>query len=175
MSVTLPGGTTRDDALDTYHQLVAELRDVEHWRRLVAARLDLAVAAVTDIDELASHPLPGGCPPPVDLRGLLGIPHVEDACTEAAVLLRLRAALDELDAYACALRPGVSAAARAAGVPRARMAVAPARPTNPPSRTRASRAASGTRRTPRLATAENGVERFRPRLVPPPRPAADGS
>ena len=57
MSVTLPGGTTRDDALAAYHTLVAELRDVEHWRRLVAARLDLAVAAVTDIDDLAAHPV----------------------------------------------------------------------------------------------------------------------
>ena len=33
------------------HDLLAQLREVDHWRRLVAARLDLAVAAVTSIDE----------------------------------------------------------------------------------------------------------------------------
>lgn len=33
-------------------EVIAQLRDAEHWRRLVAARLDLAIAAVTDIDDL---------------------------------------------------------------------------------------------------------------------------
>lgn len=165
MSVTLPGGTTRDDALAAYHTLVAELRDVEHWRRLVAARLDLAVAAVTDIDDLALHPLEAACPPETDLRGLLGIPHGQDAGTEAAALVRLRAALAELDAYAGALRPGVVAAARAAGVPAARMA-AVGRPQPAPSRTTASRTAPSGTVTP------IGAAR-RPRLVPPPRPACE--
>lgn len=137
MSVTLPGTTVRPgpdgdgpddgceghaagDARDTYHRLVAELRDVEHWRRLVAARLDLAVAAVADIDEPVGHPVDGATPPPTDLRGLLGIRTGDGACAEAAGLVRLRTVLADLDAYARALRPGVAAAARAAGVPRAR-------------------------------------------------------
>lgn len=110
----------RDDVLDRYHALVAVLRDVEHWRRLVAARLDLAVAAVTDIDDLVPA-LPGGWGaaggPPDGLRGLIGLPHAEDACTEAAALLRLRAVLGQLDAYAAALRPVVAQAGQDAGLP----------------------------------------------------------
>jgi hypothetical protein len=168
MSVTLPGGTTRDDALAAYHTLVAELRDVEHWRRLVAARLDLAVAAVTDIDDLALHPAQGGLPPD-DLRALLGIPHGADACEEAAALVRLRTALARLDTYAAALRPGVVAAARAAGVPAARMAVVGA-PRSAPSRTKTSRTATSPA-TPGGAVTPIRAGR-RPRLVPPPRPAS---
>jgi hypothetical protein len=46
-------------------QVMALLRDAEHWRRLVAARLDLAVAAVTDIDDLVEIPhVAGGGPLP---------------------------------------------------------------------------------------------------------------
>lgn len=110
------GPRARDEASDAYHHLVAVLRDVEHWRRLAAARLDLAVAAVTDIDDLVPLACPGGCPPPADLRGLLGIPHGADACDEAAVLLRLRAVVAQLDAYATALRPLVRRAGHAAGL-----------------------------------------------------------
>ena len=88
------------------HDLLAQLREVDHWRRLVAARLDLAVAAVTAIDEPVDDgrdPATAGHLPP-GLREILGLPVCEAALPEAAVLLRLRAALRDLDAYATTLR-----------------------------------------------------------------------
>ncbi|NLT55050.1 MAG: hypothetical protein GXX79_10915 [Actinomycetales bacterium] len=46
-------------------RVIAQLRDAEHWRRLVAARLDLAVAAVADIDDLVDiQEIAGGGPLP---------------------------------------------------------------------------------------------------------------
>ncbi len=81
---------------------LAELREVEHWRRLVAARLDLAVAAVAGVDEPAMHAAgPGAPPPPSGLRDLLGLTTADG---QVPLLLRLRSAQRELDAYAVALR-----------------------------------------------------------------------
>lgn len=86
------------------HDLLAQLREVDHWRRLVAARLDLAVAAVTAIDEPSGgNGLPVGALPP-GLREILGLPACEAALPEAAVLLRLREAQRDLDEYARTLR-----------------------------------------------------------------------
>jgi hypothetical protein len=95
-----------DDAVCAHQRHLAQLREAEHWRRLVAARLDLAVAAVTDIDDL------GGALPSVTveaLRGLLGVPGRTRCPTgtlldESARLVGLRAALAELDAYTEAVR-----------------------------------------------------------------------
>ena len=83
--------------------LLVHLRVVDHWRRLVAARLDLAVAAVATPDEPA---VPGL----LDLHDLLGLAAPGTARSEAALLLRLRAAQRELDAYAVGLRASVRAA-----------------------------------------------------------------
>jgi hypothetical protein len=87
------------------HDLLAQLREVDHWRRLVAARLDLAVAAVTSIDEpeLGRFDAATGSLP-ADLREILGLPACDQALPEASMLLRLRAALRDLDEYARALR-----------------------------------------------------------------------
>jgi hypothetical protein len=46
------GITTLDEAEAARDRATCRLRDAEHWRRLVEARLDLAVAAVADIDDL---------------------------------------------------------------------------------------------------------------------------
>lgn len=87
------------------HDLLAQLREVDHWRRLVAARLDLAVAAVTSIDELSAEPGDGGhAVLPAGLREILGLPESDQALPEAAVLMRLRAAQRDLDEYARVLR-----------------------------------------------------------------------
>lgn len=88
------------------HDLLARLREVDHWRRLVTARLDLAVAAVTGFDEHDDDfldPECGGSLPP-DLREILGLPACDQALPEASMLLRLRAAQRDLDEYARALR-----------------------------------------------------------------------
>ena len=97
---------TRRDQLALLH----ELREVEHWQRLVAARLDLAVAAVAAIDEPAVRNLPAA-PPPFGLRELLGMGS-PGALEEVALLLRLREVQRDLDGYACALRTQVRAATR---------------------------------------------------------------
>lgn len=104
MSVSAGAEPPLDELLGRQQDVIAELRDVEYWRRLVGARLDLAVAAVTDIDELATRPLPCDPAPPYGLRDLVGIPDNEAALAESGVLLQLRAVLGDLDAYACALR-----------------------------------------------------------------------
>ena len=91
---------TRRDQL----ALLAELREVEHWRRLLAARLDLAVAAVAAVDEPIARNLPAAPAPPFGLRELVGLDAPGSASRELALLLRLRAAQRDLDAYACALR-----------------------------------------------------------------------
>ena len=98
---------TRRDQL----ALLLELREVEHWRRLVAARLDLAVAAVAAVDEPVVRNLPAA-PPPFGLRELLGMGSPGTALEEVALLLRLREVQRDLDAYACALRGQVRAATR---------------------------------------------------------------
>lgn len=104
MTVTTGPGAILEDALRRRHDLVTELRDVEHWRRLVAARLDLAVAAVTSLDEPHARSLPAAPALPCSLRAMIGLPQCEDALGETAVLERLRDALRDLDAYAAALR-----------------------------------------------------------------------
>jgi hypothetical protein len=88
------------------HDLLAQLREVDHWRRLVAARLDLAVAAVTSIDEPEGDrcDAPSAAGLPAGLKEILGLPACGQALPEASVLLRLRAAQRDLDEYARALR-----------------------------------------------------------------------
>jgi hypothetical protein len=90
--------------LTRQRDLVAQLRDVEHWRRLTAARLDLAIAAVTDIEELSVRALPHHRTAPADLRGQIGIPSAGQALPEATAVIRLRAVLADLESYAAALR-----------------------------------------------------------------------
>src|SRR5947209_7394479 len=88
--------------------LLAELREVDHWRRLVAARIDLAVAAVAAIDEPVVRSLPAAPTVPFGLRDLLGLAPPGLARGEADVLLRLRTVQRDLDAYARALRAMVT-------------------------------------------------------------------
>ena len=92
--------------------LLAELREVDHWRRLVAARIDLAVASVAALDEPVVPALPAagsiGAAVPSGLRELLGLTPPGVARGEADVLLRLRGALRDLDAYASALRAALA-------------------------------------------------------------------
>lgn len=102
MSVVTSGRGVLDEVPDKRDRLLAELREVEHWRRLVAARLDLAIAMVTALDEPLPRELPYTPALPEDLRALVSLPR--DPLAEAAVLEPLRAALDDLDAYALTLR-----------------------------------------------------------------------
>jgi hypothetical protein len=123
MAVTAGAVVPLDARRRRRHDLLAELREVDHWRRLVTARLDLAVAAVTAIDDPThrrAHPEPGAwnqriiahegsTPLPAGLREILGLPVCDPALPdaalpEAALLLRLRAAQRDLDEYARALR-----------------------------------------------------------------------
>jgi len=106
--MTIPVGAVvpLDEKRRRRHHLLARLREVDHWRRLVSARLDLAVAAVTLIDE-PDDARPGGDPLgplPAGLREMIGLPDCDRALPEASVLLRLRAAQRDLDEYARALR-----------------------------------------------------------------------
>lgn len=108
MSVT----TGEEAAEDRRRQLalLTELREVEHWRRLVAARIDLAVAAVAAVDEPVVRNLPTAPPVPFGLRELVGLAPPGHARGEVEVLLRLRAVQRDLDAYARALRATTRAA-----------------------------------------------------------------
>jgi hypothetical protein len=87
-----------------HRALLAAQREVDHWRRLIAARIDLAVASVADLEELlvlpnsASYGSP--CTPPAGLRDLLGIARLDERLGETALLMRLRRALDDLAVYA---------------------------------------------------------------------------
>lgn len=101
----------RDETRRDQLALLLELREVEHWRRLVAARLDLAVAAVAGVDEPVLRGVPAAAPP-FALRELLGLTGPGSARDEVALLLRLRAVQRDLDAYACALRLQARAATR---------------------------------------------------------------
>lgn len=106
MAIAAGAVVALDEKRRRRHDLLAQLREVDHWRRLVTARLDLAVAAITAIDE----PDAGRCDSgssvalPPGLREILGLPDCARALPEAAVLLRLRAAQRDLDEYARALR-----------------------------------------------------------------------
>jgi hypothetical protein len=90
--------------------LLAAQRDIHHWRRLLLARIDLAVATVADLEE--PLPPPNGdsfacvCTPPPGLRDLLGIARldaVDDRLAETALLIRLRQALAEVEGYSAVL------------------------------------------------------------------------
>ncbi|MFZ0158352.1 MAG: hypothetical protein WAL50_04930 [Kineosporiaceae bacterium] len=112
MTVVTGSSTSAENARTRRHALAAELREVEYWRRLVAARLDLAVAAVTALEEPANRELPCAPTLPGDLRRLIGLGDT-DALGEAAALERLRDVLHDLGAYAAALRSSVHAAEQA--------------------------------------------------------------
>jgi hypothetical protein len=99
----------RDETRRDQLALLLELREVEHWRRLVAARLDLAVAAVAAVDEPVVRNLPAAPAPPFGLRELLGLTSPGSSRDDVALLLRLRDAQRDLDAYAGALRDQVRA------------------------------------------------------------------
>ena len=84
----------------------AAQREVDHWRRLIAARIDLAVASVADLEELGpveAIGLHGYCTPPTGLRDLLGIARLDERLGETTLLMRLRCALLELGSYADSL------------------------------------------------------------------------
>ena len=88
---------------EQHRELRAAQREVDHWRRLISARIDLAVASVADLEEprpsrLISYASPGA--PPAGLRDLLGIARLDQRLGETTLLMRLRAALAELDRYA---------------------------------------------------------------------------
>jgi len=100
----------RDETRRDQLALLLELREVEHWRRLVAARLDLAVAAVAAVDEPVVRNLPAAPAPPFGLRELLGLTSSGPARDDVALLLRLRDVQRDLDVYAGALRGQVRAA-----------------------------------------------------------------
>jgi hypothetical protein len=106
MSIAAGAVVALDEKRRRRHDLLAQLREVDHWRRLVAARLDLAVAAVTAIDEPSPACLAGDGTSllPTDLKEILGLPVCEAALTEASVLVRLRGAQRSLDQYARELR-----------------------------------------------------------------------
>jgi hypothetical protein len=89
---------------ENHRGLLAAQREVDHWRRLITARIDLAVASVADLEDLlvppnsASYGTP--CTPPPGLRDLLGIARQDERLGETTLLMQLRQALDELTAYA---------------------------------------------------------------------------
>jgi hypothetical protein len=93
LSLVLPQDL--DDAHRRHRELLSQLRVLDHWRRLVNARLDLAVAAVTDIDDagLIDDGLIGD-----SLRDLIGIPRQHGRLAESAKLVLLREVLRDLDA-----------------------------------------------------------------------------
>jgi hypothetical protein len=97
-------GDGREAACRSRLALLGELREVDHWRRLVAARIDLAVAAVAAIDEPVVRSLPTAPAVPFGLRELLGLAPPGLARGETDVLLRLRTVQRDLDGYARALR-----------------------------------------------------------------------
>lgn len=85
------GLMTLDEAEAARNRATCRLRDAEHWRRLVEARLDLAVAAVANIDDLEATL--------TELRPLIGMPSSGGRLAESSLLIRLRSALVELDGY----------------------------------------------------------------------------
>jgi hypothetical protein len=91
-----------------HRSLLAALRQADHWHRLITSRIDLAVASVADLGELQE---PQGAlgysfhhPPPQGLRELVGIISSDVRLHETSMLMRLRTALSELDAYIECLR-----------------------------------------------------------------------
>jgi hypothetical protein len=99
--------TTGEDAAEDRRRqlaLLTELREVEHWCRLVAARIDLAVAAVAAVDEPVVRSLPAAPAVPFGLRELVGLAPPGRARGEVEALLRLRVVQRDLNAYARVLR-----------------------------------------------------------------------
>ena len=91
---------------ETHRGLLAAQREVDHWRRLIMARIDLAVASVAELEDLlvppnaATYGTP--CTPPPGLRELLGIARLEELderLGETTLLMQLRRALQELANY----------------------------------------------------------------------------
>lgn len=113
-----------EDLSRHHRDLVCAGREAEHWHRLIAARIDLAVAAIADLDEpqcLGAVALGTVCTPPSGLRDLLGIPGSgrvppefsgDSRLSETRLLPQLRQALAELDAYARVLDMVTDEAAR---------------------------------------------------------------
>ena len=103
-----------------HRELVCAQREAKHWHRLIAARIDLAVASVTDLDEpqcLDAVTVGTSCAPPSGLRDLLGIPgsdsEISDSrLSETRLLPQLRQALQELETYATTLDAVTDEAAR---------------------------------------------------------------
>jgi len=62
LTAPLTGATfstmTLDELCDRHRELLQRIREVDHWARLIAARLDLAVAAVADVSEPVPEPAP---------------------------------------------------------------------------------------------------------------------
>jgi uncharacterized protein YjiS (DUF1127 family) len=89
---------------ENHRGLLAAQREVDHWRRLITARIDLAVASVADLEDLLTPPNAASygtpCTPPSGLRDLLGIARLDERLGETTLLMRLRCALDELTDYA---------------------------------------------------------------------------
>lgn len=100
---------------DHHRSMMAALRQADHWHRLITSRIDLAVACVADVGELegphdaASYSF--DCPPPQGLRELVGITSGDVRLHETGMLMRLRSALSELDAYIEYLREVTAEAA----------------------------------------------------------------
>jgi uncharacterized protein YjiS (DUF1127 family) len=92
---------------ENHRALLAALREVDHWRRLIAARIDLAVASVADLEDLLVPPNAASygstCTPPSGLRDLLGIARLDQRLGETTLLMQLRRALVELAEYAATL------------------------------------------------------------------------
>lgn len=98
-TTTLP--LTPEETSQRHRAVLAQLRAIDYWRRLVGARLDLAVAAVADIDDdtLIDDGLVGD-----SLRELVGIPRLDGRLAESAKLVLLREVLKDLDAVRDRLR-----------------------------------------------------------------------
>lgn len=111
MTVTTQAETSLDDLVERQRELVTQLREVDYWRRLVLARLDLAIAAVTDIDELSGRSARVTIPP-FGLREIIGIPDPEQATEDVSTLIPLREVLIELERYRDRLRHEVRLASR---------------------------------------------------------------
>lgn len=104
------------EELSRHHrELVCAQREAEHWHRLIAARTDLAVASVADLDEpqcMSAVATGTTCTPPSGLRDLLGIPRSDSRLRETRLLPQLRQALAELESYARTLDAVTDEAAR---------------------------------------------------------------
>jgi hypothetical protein len=91
---------------ENHRGLLAEQREVDHWRRLITARIDLAVASIADLEDLLGPPngatYGSPCTPPPGLRELLGIARLDELderLGETTLLMQLRQALDDLSVY----------------------------------------------------------------------------